>query len=98
MWKSFGFNEEEGWREDGFSLSFNAADSTVGCTAVLELANKYKQAAIYVWSCSEDGSLERKVVWCDPEKNKELSTSERMRIISPEYGRNSIGSRHYWSS
>lgn len=81
-WHSFGFNAKENWREDGFSVSYRLEDAKRGGReAVLSLARKYDQAAIYEYQCV-DGRLERAVVWCDPAQHaargKEI---ERMEVL-----------------
>ena len=74
LWRSFGFNPAEGWREDGFSVSYAAGDMAEGRRAVLRLARAYRQAAIYEYAV-RDGKLLRRVVWCDPEKQRALDAS-----------------------
>lgn len=68
-WHSFGFHVVENWREDGFSLAYthDGAESG-GREAVLSLARKYNQAAVYEYQCV-NGRLERAVLWCDPAKH-----------------------------
>eukprot|EP00241_Pyramimonas_parkeae_P011929 CAMPEP_0114260902 /NCGR_PEP_ID=MMETSP0058-20121206/20779_1 /TAXON_ID=36894 /ORGANISM="Pyramimonas parkeae, CCMP726" /LENGTH=192 /DNA_ID=CAMNT_0001376257 /DNA_START=134 /DNA_END=712 /DNA_ORIENTATION=- len=44
-WESFGFSSE--WREDGFSIAFGEEEADSGRDAVVELAQKFKQGAIY---------------------------------------------------
>ena len=46
-WRSFGFDLEEGWREDGFCLAFDAARADAGRKAVVELARAHAQGAIF---------------------------------------------------
>ncbi|KAL1511316.1 hypothetical protein AB1Y20_006121 [Prymnesium parvum] len=82
-WHSFGFNVGENWREDGFSIQYapDVADQG-GREAVLSLARKYRQAAVYEYSC-RDGHLERSVVWCCPDKQAAHGGEpERMEIVS----------------
>ena len=78
-WHSFGFNAKEGWREDGFSVAFAAADAERGRAAVLALARKYEQAAIYEYGV-RDGRLYRTVVWCDGRPN---DAPEAMEVVPP---------------
>ena len=71
-WHSFGFHMVEGWREDGFALSFNENEVAVGRNAVLNLARDFNQGAIYEFKVDEkSGRLFRSVVWCD-EKKREI--------------------------
>jgi hypothetical protein len=62
-WRSFGFHEREGWREDGYALAFAADErrDDASVAAVLDLARKYRQAAIYKFR-HERGGLTREVV------------------------------------
>ena len=74
LWHSFGFNLANGWREDGFSVSYPADDLAEGRRAVLRLAHAFRQAAIYEYAV-RDGALLRRVVWCDPGKQRALGVS-----------------------
>ena len=49
-WRSFGFDAGEGWREDGFCLAFDAARMPAARHAVLELARRHDQGAIFEYS------------------------------------------------
>ena len=66
QWNSFGFHVTEGWREDGFALSFDAINADDGRRIVLKLANDYQQAAIYEFQLNKEEDLQRTVVWCNP--------------------------------
>jgi hypothetical protein len=48
MWRSFGFNDKEGWREEGFSLAYDPAERRFARNEVGRLAQRYRQAAFYV--------------------------------------------------
>ena len=63
----FGFNAKEGWREAGFSVAYDRSAAEAGRNAVLGLARKHQQAAIYEFNTHEQ-QLSRAVVWCDPAK------------------------------
>ena len=81
-WRSFGFHEGEGWREDGYTLAFDPEDRDVGRDAVLDLARKYMQAAVYeyAWCGSGGGTLTREVVHVvDPTRN-ERGEEEEARV------------------
>jgi hypothetical protein len=79
MWHSFGFHPAEGWREDGFSVAYAAAEAEEGRAAILRLAREFEQAAIYVYRVDAAGALVRTVEWCDP-ASKEPSTSDKMAL------------------
>ena len=49
-WRSFGFDADEGWREDGFCLAFDSAHIPAARHAVLELARRHDQGAIFEYS------------------------------------------------
>eukprot|EP00930_Biecheleria_cincta_P061151 TRINITY_DN46716_c0_g1_i1.p1 TRINITY_DN46716_c0_g1~~TRINITY_DN46716_c0_g1_i1.p1 ORF type:complete len:236 (-),score=47.10 TRINITY_DN46716_c0_g1_i1:125-832(-) len=80
-WRSFGFNVQEGWREDGFSIAFSNKEQIAGRTMVLHLAQKYDQAAIYQFRF-EDGTVVREVVWV-ARKSQEAhgGAKERMMVL-----------------
>ena len=61
-WHSFGFNVQEGWREDGFAIAYGVEERLFGLKDVLRLASKYNQAAVYMYRVV-DGELVREVVW-----------------------------------
>lgn len=46
-WRAFGFAKD--WREDGFVLAFNPGDAAEAEAAVVSLAVKYGQGAIYAY-------------------------------------------------
>ena len=80
-WRSFGFNIPEGWREDGFSLAFAPEERLFARNAVLKLAHRFRQAAIYEYSVV-DGELVREVVWVTRAKQEEHGGSkEQMRLV-----------------
>ena len=49
-WRSFGFDLEEGWREDGFCLAFEVALADAARAAVLDIARSHRQGAIFEYS------------------------------------------------
>merc|ERR1740124_20725 len=75
-WRSFGFHLQEGWREDGFAVSYNEQDVMIGRDQILELAREFRQAAIYEFSIinnendttTTDAVLNRRIIWCDKQK------------------------------
>ena len=79
-WHSFGFNEREGWREEGFSIAFAREERVFAREAMLKLAKRHRQAALYAYAF-EEGTVVREVVWVDYRKHKELSTKERMTVL-----------------
>lgn len=54
-WQSYGFDLEEGWREDGFCLAFARTDADAARPQVLQLAKKYQQGAIFEYWYDESG-------------------------------------------
>ena len=93
-WHSFGFHEQEGWRENGYTLAFpvnkeyddsdgSSASSVV--TTVMNLANKYHQAAIYKFSY-EHGVVIREVVYVvdhpSADQQQKQSSKDVMMIVS----------------
>ena len=45
FWKSFGFSKD--WREDGFVVAFDLDDADEARAAIVTLARKYEQGAVY---------------------------------------------------
>jgi hypothetical protein len=45
LWSSFGFSRD--WREDGFVVAFEETDADAGRDAIVRLAVRYEQGAIY---------------------------------------------------
>ena len=81
-WRSFGFHAGEGWREDGFSLAFALEERMFARAAVMKLAHKYRQAAIYTYHVNAEGLLVREVLWVNRAKQEELGdTREYMRLL-----------------
>lgn len=73
QWHSFGFHIGEGWREDGFALSFDRDIRTEARAEIVKVAAEYQQGAIYEFSVDGDsGVLTRRVIWCDPVKQQEV--------------------------
>ena len=80
-WRSFGFNAKEGWRENGFSVAYAHEERVYGRMAVLKLARKYRQKAIYAFSF-EDGHVVRDVIFVGNKYGKlDESYRERMAIL-----------------
>ena len=80
-WHSFGFNDKEGWREDGFSVAFAPEERRYARQYMQKLAYKYRQAAIYGYRVDRDGVLLREVVWVNEEKHGSNS-EERMTLLT----------------
>jgi hypothetical protein len=80
-WHSFGFNAQEGWREDGFSLAFAYEERAYARNTMVKLAHKYRQAAIYAYTV-EDGYLVREVVWVDLKKQEQHGSKEYMHVLA----------------
>jgi hypothetical protein len=91
-WHSFGFHEQEGWRENGYTLAFPVNEESYdNCSAasetVMNLANKYHQAAIYKFSY-EHGVVIREVVHVvdNPndiqQKQQQQSSKDVMMIVT----------------
>jgi hypothetical protein len=91
-WHSFGFHEQEGWRENGYTLAFPVndygdSDSDSASETVMKLANKYHQAAIYKFSY-EHGVVIRQVVHvvdnpnADDQQKQQQSSKDVMMIVT----------------
>ena len=48
VWNSFGFAHD--WREDGFVVAFHEADAAEARAAIVRLAVKYDQGAVYEYA------------------------------------------------
>lgn len=61
-WRAFGFAHD--WREDGFVVAFHEADAAEARAAIVELAVKYDQGAVYEYAPKPDDAtrLTRKTV------------------------------------
>jgi len=81
FWRSFGFNAQEGWREEGFSVAFAREERAFARVHMLRLAQKYSQAAIYAYGV-EDGVVVREVVWADQSKQATHGSKEPMAIVA----------------
>ena len=98
VWHSYGFNAHEGWREDGFSIAYAWEERVYGQVAILKLARKYEQAAVYMYSVDKDtGELVREVLWVDARKHKEHGTKETMQVLK-EPPQTPLADPAYWSS
>ena len=63
MWPTWGYNLAEGLREDGFSLSYPIADRAQARAAVVALASRFEQGAIFEYAPGPtDDSLVRTTV------------------------------------
>lgn len=81
-WHTFGFNAAEGWREDGFAVAFANEERVYGRMAVLKLARKYRQKAVYVYSF-EDGHLMREVLFVGERYGRvEEGSKTRMAVLT----------------
>jgi len=60
IWDSFGFAHD--WREDGFVVAYNKKDAQAGEAAIIELAKKYQQGAIYGFTHNHDHGNDGDVV------------------------------------
>ena len=62
VWASFGFAHD--WREDGFVVAFHETDVAEARAAIVELAVKYDQGAVYEYAPAPDDAtrLTRKTV------------------------------------
>jgi hypothetical protein len=79
-WHSFGFNEKEGWREDGFSVAFAPEERRFAKQCMQKLGYKYHQAAIYAYRVDKEGVLWREVVWVNP-AHEHKNTEEAMTLL-----------------
>ncbi|KAL3811841.1 hypothetical protein ACHAXA_004268 [Cyclostephanos tholiformis] len=98
-WRSFGFHETEGWREDGYTLSYGPENDDerrrdLVRDVVLELAEKYRQAAIYEYAY-EDGKLTREVVYVDPKEREARGGIKDVMTIVAAPPRSALSGR-YW--
>jgi hypothetical protein len=110
-WHSFGFHETEGWREDGYTVSFDPENDgndddddgdrrhvrnrrDLARDALLELAGKYHQAAIYEYTY-ESGILIREVVYVNPMERKARGNGIRdvMTIVAVSPSRSALSGR-----
>ena len=81
-WYSFGFNAAEGWRENGFSIAYAHDERVYGRVAVLKLARKYRQKAVYAYTF-EEGHVVREVLFVgDRYGHIEEGSKERMAVMS----------------
>lgn len=64
IWDSFGFADQ--WREDGFIVAYPRLEESAGKAAIIDLAKKYQQGAIYGFTSNMKGgkavSLLRKTI------------------------------------
>ena len=82
IWHSYGFNAQEGWREDGFSIAYAHEERIYGKVAILKLARKYEQLAVYMYTVDkESGELVREVLWVDALKHEEHGSKETMSVL-----------------
>ena len=50
VWPTWGYNLAEGWREDGFSLAYPLAAKETARAAVVGLAKRFEQGAIFEYA------------------------------------------------
>eukprot|EP00315_Gephyrocapsa_oceanica_P055948 CAMPEP_0185489198 /NCGR_PEP_ID=MMETSP1366-20130426/12971_1 /TAXON_ID=38817 /ORGANISM="Gephyrocapsa oceanica, Strain RCC1303" /LENGTH=214 /DNA_ID=CAMNT_0028097757 /DNA_START=1 /DNA_END=645 /DNA_ORIENTATION=- len=63
VWPTWGYNLDEGWREDGFSLAYPLSQTDEGRTAVVALACRFGQGAIFEYAPGpEEDALTRTTV------------------------------------
>lgn len=55
MWESFGF-DASGYRENGFTVAFDEEVAAAARKAVVAVANKYRQGAVYEFRLGPPGS------------------------------------------
>ena len=81
-WHSFGFHSGEGWRENGFCVAYANEERVFGRMAVLKLARKYRQKAVYAYSY-QDGHIVREVLLVGEKYGKtQEGTQERMTVLT----------------
>ena len=82
----------------GFSIAYAWEERVYGQVAILKLARKYEQAAVYMYSVDKDtGELVREVLWVDALKHKEHGTKETMQVLK-EPPQTPLADPAYWSS
>jgi len=89
VWRSFGFNTKEGWREDGFCVAYATEERVYARKAILKLARKHQQKAVYVYNFERDpnspstvGHVVREVLWVgESYGNTDESSREKMAIL-----------------
>jgi nucleoside-triphosphatase THEP1 len=59
-WPSYGFSD--GWREDGYVVGFDLEDADEGRRAMVALAVKYAQGAIYEYAWVSERTMRRRTV------------------------------------
>lgn len=80
VWRGFGCDLKEGWREDGFIVRFDA-DLDAAKRLVLALAAKYDQGAIYEYYATREGGLRRRTIGA---KLADIDEETPMRRLSPD--------------
>lgn len=53
-WDAFGFGAQDDWREEGFVVAYDQLEKESSKDALIDLARKYEQAAIYEFVVEED--------------------------------------------
>lgn len=82
-WHSFGFNEREGWREEGFSVAFATEERLFARQAMLKLAKKHRQAALYAYAYDKaENTVVRELIWVNYQKHQAHTSKERMTVLS----------------
>lgn len=87
--RAFGFNLHEDWREDGFCLTFPSSQVPQARQAILAIAAKFSQGAIFEYPPTGEDALEftRLLVYVDAALP---STEARMKFIVPPAVRDAV--------
>lgn len=93
-WNSYGFNAEEGWREDGFCVAYANEERVYARMAVLKLARKYQQKAIYAYSY-QDGQVVREVIFVGKRYGKTQEGSEETMAVLKTPPRTPLAARNW---
>ena len=96
-WHSFGFNANEGWREDGFSVAFGHEERVYARMAILKLARKYRQKAVYAYSM-QDGHLVRDVVFVGEKFGRVDETARERMAVLPAPPRTPLAAKEWQQS
>ena len=91
-WHSYGFNVNEGWRENGFSVAYGYEERVYGRQAILKLARKYRQKAVYMY-VFEDGHLQRDVIMVGEKYGKSAEGAKEKMAILPSPPRSPLAAK-----
>ena len=85
-WRSFGVNVDEAWREDGFCVAFADGGASVARAraAVVALAARHGQGAIFEYTTGEDGATMRATVPVLAGRNAAAGPERMVRLELPE--------------